>query len=102
MHDGDGYTLHLSDSEIGDDPMGGVGSADGYMVAFLETEGSEIARHAANLGVHLAIGIVVATRGVLGSAVFSEVEIGESRLVPIIADDLSEDVKIIACHDFSK
>ena len=102
MHDGNGYTLHLSDSEISDDPVGGIGSTDGYMVAFLQAERGEHIRHTAEFGIHPAVGIVIATGGILGGAIFGEIEIRESRLVPVGADRFREDVKVISCHDFSK
>ena len=101
MHDGDGDALHLSDSEIGDDPMGRVGSADSYMVAFLQTKGGEEVRHATDLRIHLAIGIMIAAGCVLGGAVLGEIEIREGGSIPVIADRLREDVKIVASHQWA-
>ena len=98
MHDGNGYTLHLSDSEIGDHPMGGVGAADSDMVALLETEGSEEICYAAEFHIHLAVGIVVATGGILGRAVLRQIEVREGGLVPVRADSFREDIEIVFSH----
>jgi hypothetical protein len=101
MHDGDGDTLHLGNGKIGDDPVGGVGSADSYMVALLQAEGGEQFRHAADFGIHLAIGIVVAAGGVLGGTVLGEIEIREGGLVPVVADGFREDIEIVFCHQWA-
>lgn len=98
MHDGDGNTLHLGDREISDCPMGGVGSADSDMVALLQTEGGQQIRYAAEFRVHLAVGIVVATGGILGGTVLGEIEVRESGLVPVGADGFREDIEIIFSH----
>lgn len=98
MHDGDGNTLHLSNRQIGDDPMGGVGSADSYMVTLFQTKGGKEIRYAAEFRIHLAVGIVVATGGVLGGTVLREIEVREGGLVPVGADGLREDIEIIFSH----
>ena len=92
VHDGDGNTLHLGDREISDCPMGGVSSADSDMIALFQTKGGKEIRYAAEFRVHLAVGIVVATGGILGGTVLGEIEIRESELVPVIADRLRKDI----------
>ena len=98
MHDSDRNALHLSDSEIGDDPMGGVGATYGYMVALLQTKIGQEFCHTADLLVHLTVGIMVAAGGVLGSAVLGEIEIRESRLVPVGADSFRENGEVVVSH----
>ena len=98
VHDGDGDTLHLGDREISDCPMGGVGSADSDMIALFQTKGGKEIRYAAEFRIHLAVGIVVATGGVLGGAVFGEIAVRESGLVPVGADGFREDIEIIFSH----
>ena len=92
MHDGDGNTLHLSDREISDCPMGGVSSADSDMVALFQTKSGKEIRYAAEFRIHLAVGIVVATGGVLGGTVLGEIEVREGGLIPVGADGLREDI----------
>lgn len=83
---------HLSDSEIGDDPMGGVGATDSDMVALLQTEGGEQLRYAADLRVHLAIGIVITTGGVLGGTVLRQIEVREGGLIPVLIDGFCQSI----------
>ena len=92
MHDRYGDALHLSDREISDCPMGGVGSADSDMIALFQTERGKQIRYAAEFRVHLAVSIVVATGGILGGTVLGEIEVRESGLVPVIADGFREDI----------
>ena len=92
VHDSDGDTLHLGDREISDCPMGGVGSADSDMIALFQTKGGKEIRYAAEFRIHLAVGIVVATGGVLGGTVLREIEVREGGSIPVIADRLREDI----------
>ena len=92
VHDRYGDARHLSDRKISDDPMGGVGSADSYMVALVQTKGGKEIRYAAEFRIHLAVGIVVATGGVLGGTVLGEIAVREGGLIPVGADSFREDI----------
>ena len=67
-------------------------AADSDMIALFQTKGGKEIRYAAEFRVHLAVGIVVATGGILGGTVLGEIEIRESELVPVIADRLRKDI----------
>ena len=68
--------------------MGGVGSADSYMVTFLQTKRGQQVGNTADLRIHLAVSIVVAAGGILGGTVLREIEVREGGLVTVLVDDV--------------